>query len=123
MNFRLIARPHDMPAAFAAAYNAGDVDALRALYRDDAVFVTDGVNEVTGDGIRAALQGFLSLKGPIDMRLVRVVEGPDTAVVVADWTLATPDGQSMTGRTSDVVSRSADGGWHYVIDAPFGVKA
>lgn len=29
----------------------------------------------------------------------------------------------MTGRTSDVVTRSADGGWRYAIDAPFGIKA
>ncbi|MCY1083377.1 YybH family protein [Archangium lansingense] len=76
-----------------------------------------------GPAIREALQGFLALKGPIDMKLTRVVEGPGTAVVVADWSLPTPDGTVLTGRTSDVVTRSADGSWRYSVDAPFGVKA
>lgn len=115
--------PTDIPAAFAAAFNSGSVDALLALYRDDAVFIPDGTTQLTGAGIREALNGFLALKGPIDMKLVRVVEGPDTAVVIADWSLKTPDGNTLTGRTNDVVSRGTDGAWRYVVDAPFGIKA
>lgn len=119
----MIAHPNDIPAAFAAAYNAGDVEALLALYADDAVFLPDGVAEVSGAGIRKALEGFLQLEGPIDMKLERAVVGPDTAVVVAKWSLPTPDGNVLTGTTSDVVAKQPDGGWRYVIDAPFGVKA
>lgn len=119
----MISRPHDMPAAFAAAYNSGDVEQLLALYAPDAVFIPDGVQEVEGEGIRAALDGFLKLKGPIKMELKRAVEGRDTGVVVASWSLPTPDGQTLTGTTSDVVERQADGGWRYIIDAPFGIKA
>ncbi|MGA9523539.1 MAG: SgcJ/EcaC family oxidoreductase [Myxococcaceae bacterium] len=119
----MISRPHDMPAAFASAYNSGDVEALLKLYADDAVFLPDGVTEVSGDGIRQALEGFLKLKGPMKMELKRAVEGPDAAVVVAAWSLPTPDGQTLTGTTSDVLKKQADGGWRYSIDAPFGVKA
>ncbi len=119
----MISRPHDFPAAFAAAFNSGDVDALTALYRDDALFLPDGQAELTGAGIREALLGFLALKGPIEMKLVRVVEGPDVAVVIADWSLKTPDGNTLTGRTSDVVTRLADTSWRYAVDAPFGIKA
>ena len=57
------------------------------------------------------------------MKLVRVVAAPDTAVVIADWSLKTPDGNTLTGRTNDVVSRGADGSWRYSVDAPFGIKA
>lgn len=117
----MITNPKDIPAAFAAAYNSGDVEALLKLYADDAVFLPDGVAEVSGDGIRQALEGFLALKGPIEMELKRVVAGPDTAVVMASWTLPTPDGQVLTGTTSDVVKREADGSWRYSIDAPMGV--
>ncbi len=119
----MIQRPHDIPAAFANAYNSGNVEALLRLYREDAVFLPDGVSELSGPAIREALRAFLALKGPMKMDLVRVVEGPGVAVVIADWSLATPDGKTLTGRTSDTVTRSADGSWRYAIDAPFGVKA
>ena len=119
----MITHPNAIPAAFAAAYNSGNVDELLKLYRDDAVFLPDGAAELSGPAIREALLGFLALKGPIKMELVRVVEGPGTAVVIADWTLPTPDGKVLTGRTSDVVKRSENGEWRYAIDAPFGVKA
>jgi len=119
----MIQRPQDMPAAFANAYNSGSVDALLGLYREDAVFLPDGVNELTGPAIREALQGFLALKGPMQRELVRVGEGRGSAVVVADGPPPTPDGNVLKGRTSDVVTRSADGTWRYAIDAPFGVKA
>jgi len=118
----MVSAPAEMPAAFATAFNSGKVEDLLALYREDAVFLPDGVNALTGPAIREALQGFLALKGPIDMRLVRVVEGPSTAVVIADWTLPTPDGKVMSGRTSDVVTRSEDGSWRYCVDAPFGIS-
>ena len=120
---RMIKHPNDMPAAFAAAFNSGKVDALLALYRHDAVFLPDGQAELTGPAIAEALKGFLALKGPIDMKLVRVVAGPDTAVVIADWSLKTPDGGTLTGRTNDIVAKSTDGSWTYVVDAPFGIKA
>ena len=119
----MIANPRDIPAAFAAAYNSGDVEALLALYAEDAVFLPDGVAEVSGAGIRTALEGFLTLKGPIKMELKRAVEGPEAAVVVAEWSLPTPDGQTLTGTTSDVLKKQADGSWRYSIDAPFGIKS
>ena len=119
----MIAHPNDIPAAFAAAYNSGDVEALLALYAEDAVFVPDGVAEVSGPGIRQALEGFMKLEGPIEMKLERAVVGPEVAVVIAKWSLPTPDGAVLTGITSDVVEKQSDGGWRYTIDAPFGVKA
>lgn len=65
---RMTNTPTDIPAAFAAAFNSGSVDALLALYRNDAVFIPDGTTQLTGAGIREALNGFLALKGPIDMK-------------------------------------------------------
>lgn len=115
----MIATPHDMPAAFAAAFNERSVDRLLALYADDAVLIADGVTEVPAAGLRAALEGFLALPGPMKMTLKRAVTGAESAVVVAEWSL--PNG--MSGTTSDVLRRSPTGGWQYVIDAPFGIKA
>lgn len=115
----MIATPNDMPSAFAAAFNERDIEKLLALYTDDAVLVADGTVEVPAAGLRAALEGFLALPGPMTMTLKRAVVGADNAVVIADWKL--PNG--MSGTTSDTLRRSSDRGWQYVIDAPFGIKA
>lgn len=115
----MVTHPNEIPAAFAAAFNARDIEALLALYADDAVLIADGSAEVPRSGLRSALEGFLGLPGPISMSLKRAVISAETAVVVAEWSL--PNG--MTGTTADVVRREADGRWRYVIDAPFGIKA
>lgn len=114
----MVPSPQDIPAAFAAAFNRKDVDALLALYADDALLVADGTAEVPRSGLRSALDGFLGLPGPITMTLRRAVVQGDIAIVFAEWTL--PNG--VGGTTSDVVRRERDGGWRYVIDAPFGVR-
>lgn len=122
----MIKRPEEIPAAFAAAFNARDVDALLKLYHDDAVMSPDGVNFVSGPQIRDALNQFLALNGPIEMKLERAATKGDTALVVAAWTLSgqTPDGPlTLTGRTADVLRKGEDGGWRYEIDAPMGLRA
>jgi ketosteroid isomerase-like protein len=115
----MITHPNDVPAAFEAAFNARDIEALLALYADEALLISDGTAEVPRSGVRAVLEGFLGLPGPISMSLKRTVVADDTAVVVAEWEL--PNG--MSGTTTDVVRRGADGGWRYVIDAPFGIRS
>ncbi|MCC6807062.1 MAG: nuclear transport factor 2 family protein [Deltaproteobacteria bacterium] len=115
----MVSSPKDIPAAFASAFNRKDVEALLALYSDDALLVADGTAEVPRSGLRAALEGFLGLPGPITMSLRRAVVQGETAVVIAEWSL--PNG--VTGTTSDVVRREPDGGWRYVIDAPFGIRS
>jgi ketosteroid isomerase-like protein len=108
-----------MPAAFAAAFNARDVERLLSLYAENAVLLPDGSTEVPAPGIRAVLEQFLAIPGEMSMSLKRAVVGGREAVVIAEWKL----GDSMSGTTSDVVSLGADGKWRYVIDAPFGIKA
>ncbi len=122
----MITRPDQMPAAFAAAFNARDVQALLSLYGPEATMVPDGSTSVRGAAIGDALNGYLALQGPINMKLERAVVEGDTALVVASWTL---DGKGphgplqLKGTTADVLRRSADGGWTYLIDAPLGLKA
>ncbi len=115
----MVQSPNDMPTAFATAFNRKDLDALLALYSEDALLIADGTAEVPRSGLRAALEGFLGLPGPITMSLRRAVVQGRTAVVIAEWSL--PGG--VKGTTSDVLRLERDGAWRYVIDGPFGIKA
>lgn len=115
----MITSPGLIATAFATAFNARDIDALAALYASDTVIVPDGTAVVPAAGLRDVLAGFMKLPGPMTMTLRHVVSNGDTALVVADWTM---EQAQVSGSTSDVLRRGTDGGWRYLIDAPFGLK-
>ena len=127
-----------MPARSAAevhqlwvdAFSRGDVDALLALYEDDAVLLAQpGAPLAHGtDAIRGALEAFLSLGATFEVQHTDVVAGGDLAILYSVWTLrggADPEGDpiDMSGQTTDVVRRQPDGTWLFAIDNPYGVRA
>jgi len=122
-------QPTDLDRLFAQALNAGDLDALVALYEPNASLTPMPGHKVTGTaGIREALRGFLAAKPRITMNSVRVVaQTGDLALVNAQWQLAAvgQDGKptSASGSSVEVARRQADGRWLFVIDEPFGVAA
>lgn len=117
--------PQDTQREFAQAFNAGDIDSLMALYARDATLVPQPGQEVKGQAaIRDALQGFLQMKGHMDLTTTYVVQSGDTALMRSHWRVAGTgaDGKPMTmeGDSAEVAQRQVDGRWVYVIDNPFG---
>jgi len=118
-------RPEDTHRLFAEHFNAGDLDALAALYDDEAAFVPQPGSVVTGKGaIREALQGFLSTGGKIVVTTRYAVRSGDMALLSGEWRLSGTgqDGAplDMGGKTAEVVRRQSDGRWLYAVDHPFG---
>ena len=115
----------ELHPTFVAAFNAGDEDALMALYESEAALVPEPGQVVTGtEQVRAALQQFLALQGQIRLAPKHVVQTSDLALLIGDWALTGtgPDGKPLNlgGPSIEVARRQADGTWRYVIDAPFG---
>lgn len=110
--------------AWADRFNERDVDGVLELFTDDAVFVPEPGNPVSGAGVRAATEQFLSLGLPVRLTVRHVFEVGAIGLAIADWSLEGegPDGNhvSLSGSTSDVAVRGSDGGWKFVIDNPFG---
>lgn len=111
--------------AFAARFNARDLDGLMALNAPGVVFVPAPGQPVSGeDAVRGALEQFLSLNLPITMTVRRTFESGGVGLAVADWTIAGtgPDGSeiALAGATADVAVHDAEHGWRYVVDNPFG---
>ncbi len=56
-----------------------------------------------------------------------VFEAGDNALAIVDWELKgkNADGSDLTlmGTTSDVLERSADGTWQFIVDNPFGTAS
>ena len=117
--------PEEAHRLWAETFNAGDLDALVALYEPDAILMSQPGQTVTGHAaIREALQGFLALKPKFNLQFQKALESGDLALLYSRWTLSGtgPDGNELTlsGQTSDVARRQPDGSWLFVIDNPFG---
>ena len=107
-------------AAVEEAFNRGDVDALVALYDEDACMVNDDGSVARGlDAIRATWEGFLSVGGTIKMTTRYCVETGDIALLSNAWQFA---GESMSfdSASAEIARRGSDGRWRYLVDNPTG---
>lgn len=119
-----VTEPQQMNAAFATAYNSGDIENLLALYEPNAVLVPQPGQRAVGlAAIRAALAGFLNLQGKMQSENVYCIRTGDIALLQASWKLSAigADGQplELSARTAEVVRQQPDGSWLYLIDHAF----
>ena len=68
--------PEELDQLFSEALNAGDLDALVALYEPQAVFVSEPGQTVSGtEAIRAVLSAFVSMKPKITLEVQTLGQG------------------------------------------------
>ena len=117
--------PAEVDELFGEGINAGDVEAVVALYEPDAVLVAVPGQPAQGtEAIRAGIAGFVAGKPQIEMNVVSVTQaGNDLAVLYNDWvsTAKDPSGADvkMTGKAIEVVRKQPDGTWLFAIDDPW----
>ena len=119
-----MAKLEEMHQKFAAAMNAGDADALTALYLPDAILSPAPGQVVRGrDQIRAALEQYLAGKPVIEIKTTATFENGGLALMNGTWVMkgTGPDGKpfEMSGRTAEILQKQPDGNWLYAIDNPF----
>jgi ketosteroid isomerase-like protein len=118
-------RPQDLHPALSAAYNAGDLEGMLALYDSKAVFVvkpgqvTDGPAE-----LRTALQRLIGLRGRLTIDPRTFVPSGDVVLVLGRYALSGArrrDGTpvELAARFADVLRRQPDGRWLVAIDDGF----
>ncbi len=109
--------PQEIHVLFERAFNIGDVEAILALYEPGAVLVSGG-KPVTGhNGIRDALNVFLSSGAQMKLDTRAIIEsGEGLAVLHGAWSLGPPS--ATQGLSTEVVRRQPDGSWRFVIDNP-----
>ena len=120
--------PEQIHRLFEDRFNAGDLDGLMELYEPDAALIAQpGSVAHGGEQARAALQGFLALKGHITLDTKLVVTVGELAYLANTWSLSGTgaDGNPVVlgATTAEVARRQADGSWRYVIDNAWGDQA
>src|SRR5688572_17384470 len=89
------ASPEQVLESIVTGINSGDLESLLPLYESRAAFVPEpGVLAHRASGISGALNGFISMNGELDLKVTRVLEVDDLALVIGVWSFdgIGPDG-------------------------------
>jgi uncharacterized protein (TIGR02246 family) len=119
--------PREVLNSVVKGINAGDLDSLMTLYEADACFATQpGQLAKSPESISQSLRNFINMNGKLDLKVKRVLQASDLALVITEWSFSGtgPDGKpvNMAARSSDVLRQQANGAWRFVIDNPWGTE-
>ena len=118
--------PEQMHSVFQQAFNAGDLEALMALYEPDAALIPQPGTVAEGTAaIRDSLRWFLDRGGQITLDTKLVLRVGDLAYLSNRWSLTgatMPDGSpaELGAVTAEVARLQSAGRWLYVIDNAWG---
>jgi uncharacterized protein (TIGR02246 family) len=115
-----IVDPARLTFAYQDALNAGDADAVVALFHQDATMHTFTGKVLTDqEALHAEAVQSIAAQARLTNKPRSTLIGGDTALIIVDWDLEAmlPDGTgiSPTGTTTAVARRSADGSWRFAI--------
>jgi uncharacterized protein (TIGR02246 family) len=117
--------PEEVLNSIVEGINSGDLDSLMTLYESDACFASQpGQIAKSPESVRQSLRSFIDLKGKLDLKVKRVLQASDLALVITEWSFigTSSDGNpvNMAAKSADVLRHQADGTWLFVIDNPWG---
>ena len=114
--------PETVHERFAQYLKDQDLDGLGSLFDEDAMFVPgSGQQPVYGrEGIKEALKPYLAAPGAFEMGAASVHQNGDLAMVQPSWRITSEDG-IVEGKAVEVMRRTSEGDWVYIIDNPYGV--
>ncbi|HJU35770.1 MAG TPA: nuclear transport factor 2 family protein [Nitrososphaera sp.] len=117
--------PEEVLNSIVEGINTRNLDSLMALYETDACFASQpGQLAKSPETIRQSLRSFIDLNGKLDLKVKRVLQSSDLALVISEWSVSGtgPDGKvvNIATKSADVLRRQADGTWCFVIDNPWG---
>ncbi|HEX4708229.1 MAG TPA: SgcJ/EcaC family oxidoreductase [Candidatus Udaeobacter sp.] len=121
----LPAKPEDWPRIFERHFNAGDLDAVTALYEADARFVARSGEILIGrDTIRKVLAAMIEAKTQFQSRVVRAVTVGEIAQLNTDFDGTRIDESGNTvpipNKAIELLRRKSDGTWKLIVGDPNG---
>jgi uncharacterized protein (TIGR02246 family) len=120
--------PEQVPVAFDAAVNSGDVESALALFSRKATMrMADGEHVANGHAeLRSKLSELFKGNPQISNQVRLSLVSDDVALVLLDWTvtMTLPDGHNarQCGTATQVMMREDDGLWKLRISNPLGIQ-
>src|SRR5262249_28485485 len=116
-------KPEDWPRLFEQHFNAGDLDAVMALYEPGARFVTQTGDTVIGRGaIPNVLRAMVNATTRLRSRVVRAVTVGDIAQLYTDFEGTAVDSSkktvSVSNKAIEILRRQPDGDLKLIIGDP-----
>jgi ketosteroid isomerase-like protein len=117
--------PEEVLNSVTEGINAGDLDSLMTLYEPLACFASQpGQLAKSPADIRESLRSFIDMNGKLNLKVKRVLNASDIALVTTEWSFSGTgsDGKhvDIVGKSADVLRQQPDGTWRFVIDNPWG---
>jgi len=117
--------PEEVLNSVVEGINTGNLNSLMMLYETDACFASQpGQLAKSPETIRQSLRSFIDMNGKLDLKVKRVLQTRDVALVISEWSVSGtgPDGKlvNIAAKSADVLRQQADGTWCFVIDNPWG---
>jgi len=118
-------KPEDCDRIFIRAMTNGDIDAIIALYEDDAVFIRPDGKRATGHSeIRRFLEEEAARKAVYVIQDIVTVLSGDGSIAITrmhvsmSWTGRDGKENSVQTRTIELLRKQPDGTWRFIIDSP-----
>ena len=117
--------PRSVHETFEAAFNAGDLETIVALYEPDAILISSPGKAVRGhEAVRQMLHKFLAVSQKLTLQVAGVFEIDEIALLTSEWQISGIDQQGkavqLAGQMDDVVRRQKNGSWRIIIDNLWG---
>jgi ketosteroid isomerase-like protein len=117
--------PEEILQSIVEGINAGKIEALMTLYEPESCFALQPGEIVRGQqGVRQSLQGFIDMKGILELKVMRVIRTGNLALVISKWTFngtgTNGSPANLAGTAADVLRQQSDGTWRMIIDNPWG---
>ena len=115
-------KPADVHTLFEKYFKARDLEGLGTLFDKNAMFIP-GKNRAPVFGrenIKNELKAYFNSPSTIETVSKSIYQNGDIAMVKSVWRIKTEDGY-INGVAIEVMKRTADGKWVYIIDNPYGI--
>ena len=117
--------PEEVLNSIVEGINSGNLESLMTLYEAEACFATQpGLLAKSPEAISESLRSFIDLNGKLDLKVNRVLNASDLALVITEWSFSGtgPDDKpvNLSAKSADVLRQQSDGTWRFVIDNPWG---